>query len=95
MTHSLQATVVPVTPFQQNCSLLWCSETLKAAAVDPGGDLDRIDAAIEKAGVTLEKILITPGHVAEFLLLNDQFPRSLNHCLRHAQASLERIVNPG
>ncbi len=63
MTHALQATVIPVTPFQQNCSLLWCSETMKAATVDPGGDLDRIDAEIAARGVTLEKILITHGHV--------------------------------
>lgn len=60
---SLQARVVPVTPFQQNCSLLWCTETMRAAAVDPGGDLERIDAALAETGATLEKILITHGHV--------------------------------
>ena len=63
MSHSLKASVIPVTPFQQNCSLLWCSETMKAAAVDPGGDLDRINAEIAARGVALEKILITHGHV--------------------------------
>ena len=63
MSQSLQATIIPVTPFQQNCSLLWCTQTMKAAVVDPGGDLDTIDAAIAEQGVTLEKILITHGHI--------------------------------
>jgi glyoxylase-like metal-dependent hydrolase (beta-lactamase superfamily II) len=63
MSQSLQAAIIPVTPFQQNCSLLWCTETKKAAVVDPGGDLDTIDAAIAEQGVTLEKILITHGHI--------------------------------
>lgn len=54
---------VPVTPFQQNCCVVWCTETRKAAVVDPGGDLDRINAVVEKLGVTVEKILITHGHL--------------------------------
>ena len=59
----IQATIVPVTPFQQNCSILWCERTKKAAVVDPGGDLDRILAAVAELGVTVEKILITHGHI--------------------------------
>ncbi len=55
--------IVPVTPFEQNCTLLWCPETMRGAAVDPGGDLPRILAAAEKHGVTLEKILVTHGHI--------------------------------
>ena len=55
--------IVPVTPFEQNCSLLWCGATMKAAVVDPGGDLPRIIRAAETVGVTLEKILITHGHI--------------------------------
>ncbi|HET7776632.1 MAG TPA: MBL fold metallo-hydrolase, partial [Azospira sp.] len=55
--------VIPVTPFEQNCTLLWCPETMKGAAVDPGGDLDRILAAAQRHGVTLEKILVTHGHI--------------------------------
>lgn len=54
--------IVPVTPFQQNCSLLWCEATRRAAVVDPGGDLPRILKAAEAAGVTIEKILVTHGH---------------------------------
>jgi hydroxyacylglutathione hydrolase len=59
----MKFTIVPVTPFQQNCSLLWCEETKQAAVVDPGGDIDRILGAIAKAGVTLQKILLTHGHI--------------------------------
>jgi len=60
---SLKYRVIPVTPFEQNCTLLWCTETNKAAVVDPGGDLDRIRAAVEAEGVTLEKILLTHAHI--------------------------------
>lgn len=59
----LKATIIPVTPFQQNCSLLWCDETMKGAVVDAGGDVASILAAIEKNGVDVEKILITHGHL--------------------------------
>ena len=59
----LRAAIVPVTPFEQNCSLIWCTKTKKAALVDPGGDLDRLKLALERAGVTLEKILVTHGHM--------------------------------
>lgn len=55
--------IIPVTPFQQNCTLIWCEETLKAAVVDPGGDLDRIQTAVESEGVRVEKILLTHGHI--------------------------------
>ncbi len=55
--------IIPVTPFQQNCTLLWCEETMKGAVIDPGGDLERILAVAEHEGVTLEKILITHGHI--------------------------------
>jgi hydroxyacylglutathione hydrolase len=59
----LRAAVVPVTAFQQNCTLLWCTKTMRGAFVDPGGDLDRLEAAAVQHGVTVEKILITHGHV--------------------------------
>jgi hydroxyacylglutathione hydrolase len=60
---SLDYRIVPVTPFEQNCSLLWCTETMKGALVDPGGDLDRLLAAAAKLGVTIEKLLLTHGHI--------------------------------
>ena len=55
--------VVPVTPFEQNCSIVWCSETMRGAVVDPGGNIDRILRAAHENGVSLEKILLTHGHV--------------------------------
>jgi hydroxyacylglutathione hydrolase len=55
--------VVPVTAFQQNCSIVWCEKTRRAAVVDPGGDLDRVLAVVERPGLTLEKILITHAHL--------------------------------
>ncbi len=60
---AMKVTIIPVTSFQQNCSLFWCENTMKAAVVDPGGDLDRILSQIEEHGVVVEKILITHGHV--------------------------------
>ena len=59
----LRATIIPVTPLQQNCTLFWCTATMKAAVVDPGGDLPRIHAAIAQAGVSVEKVLVTHGHL--------------------------------
>ena len=55
--------IIPVTPFEQNCSLLWCDETQRAAVVDPGGDIPRILSVVKKVGVVLEKILVTHGHI--------------------------------
>jgi glyoxylase-like metal-dependent hydrolase (beta-lactamase superfamily II) len=60
---TLKVLLVPVTPFEQNCSILICEETLKAAIVDPGGDLPRILQALSNANVTPEKILLTHGHI--------------------------------
>jgi hydroxyacylglutathione hydrolase len=60
---SLNATIIPVTPLSQNCTVLWCDETRRAAAVDPGGDLDQIEAVISEEGLTLEKVLVTHGHL--------------------------------
>jgi glyoxylase-like metal-dependent hydrolase (beta-lactamase superfamily II) len=58
-----QALIIPVTPFQQNCTLLWCTETNKAVVVDPGGDVLQILNAIRQAGVTVDQIWITHGHI--------------------------------
>jgi len=59
----MRVAIIPVTPFEQNCSLIWCTRTMKAALVDPGGDLDRLKLALQRAGVTLEKVLVTHGHM--------------------------------
>jgi len=60
---NVRAAIIPVTPFQQNCTLLWCEKTGKAAVIDPGGDLDRIRDAIAQSGTTVEKIILTHGHI--------------------------------
>ena len=59
----MKAVIIPVTPFQQNCSVLWCEDTNKAAVVDPGGENERIEAAIAEQGVEVEKIMLTHGHI--------------------------------
>jgi glyoxylase-like metal-dependent hydrolase (beta-lactamase superfamily II) len=59
----MKAAIIPVTPLQQNCTLLWCTKTMNGAFVDPGGDLDRLKAAAKSQGVTIEKILLTHGHI--------------------------------
>jgi glyoxylase-like metal-dependent hydrolase (beta-lactamase superfamily II) len=59
----MKVIVIPVTAFAQNCSLLCCPETGKAAVVDPGGELERILQAAAQAQVEIEKILVTHGHI--------------------------------
>ncbi len=59
----LQAFIIPVTPFQQNCSLVFDAEKKLGAIVDPGGDVPSIIDAIGQSGVTIEKILLTHGHI--------------------------------
>lgn len=61
--NPLSAMIVPVTPLQQNCTILWCTATKKAVIIDPGGDVPQIVQAIEEAGVTPEKIVLTHGHI--------------------------------
>ena len=62
-TPPLRAAIVPVTPLQQNCSLVWCTATMRGAFVDPGGDLPKLKAAMAQHGVTVEKIILTHGHI--------------------------------
>lgn len=59
----LKAAIIPVTAFQQNCTLLWNPETMLGAVVDPGGNLDAILKAIDEVGIKVEKILLTHGHI--------------------------------
>ncbi len=55
--------LIPVTTYQQNCSLVWCEHTMLGALVDPGGDIDKLLQAVQEQGVTLEKIVLTHGHM--------------------------------
>ncbi|MFT6327018.1 MAG: glyoxylase-like metal-dependent hydrolase (beta-lactamase superfamily II) [Crocinitomicaceae bacterium] len=60
---ALQFKIVPVTPFEQNCSILWCDETMHAVVVDPGGDLEKIESAVSSLKVELKAIWLTHGHL--------------------------------
>ncbi len=59
----LKFQITPVTPFQQNSSLIWCDETMEGAIVDPGGDLSKIERTIESNGVIPKTILLTHAHI--------------------------------
>ncbi|MFZ5835557.1 MAG: MBL fold metallo-hydrolase [Pseudomonadota bacterium] len=59
----MKIAVIPVTPFQQNCTLMLCEQTMQGAVVDPGGDIDKILDAVSQTGMTLEKIFLTHGHM--------------------------------
>ncbi|MEM6484433.1 MAG: MBL fold metallo-hydrolase [Pseudomonadota bacterium] len=59
----MKATIVTVTPYQQNCSIIKCEQSGKGAIVDPGGDTDKILKAVDQMQVDVEKILLTHGHV--------------------------------
>ena len=64
MTNApLKAAIIPVTAYQQNCTLLWCTTTMRGAFCDPGGDLDALKAAAAQHGVTIEKLILTHGHL--------------------------------
>lgn len=60
---SLQYKIIPVTAFEQNCSLIWCDQTQDAAVVDPGGDLPKIRSAVKDLGLHLKKIILTHAHI--------------------------------
>lgn len=59
----LKVQVIPVTPFQQNCSIVYDDESKRGVVVDPGGDVAKIRAVIEKSGIAIENILLTHGHI--------------------------------
>ena len=74
----MRGLIIPVTPFQQNCSLIWDEDSLRGAVVDPGGEIDRVLGEAEKHGVTLEKILLTHAH--------------LDHCAATAELARTRSL---
>ena len=70
MTHSASLSpspigvfVTPVTPLQQNCTTVWCTATMRAAVIDPGGSVDTVMAEVARRGLALEQIWITHGHL--------------------------------
>ncbi len=62
-TPTLRCEIIPVTPFQQNCSLVWDTSTMRGALVDAGGEIERLLARVQHHGVILEKLLVTHGHL--------------------------------
>jgi glyoxylase-like metal-dependent hydrolase (beta-lactamase superfamily II) len=61
--HKAGAAIIPVTAFQQNCTLIWSEPDKRGVVIDPGGDIELIMQAIEKSGATVERILLTHGHI--------------------------------
>ncbi|MDZ7588671.1 MAG: MBL fold metallo-hydrolase [Parasphingorhabdus sp.] len=97
-TPPMKAVIIPVTPLQQNCTLFWCTETMQAALSDPGGDLDRIKAALAEHGVTLEKILITHGHLdhcGEAALLAREFGVPIEGPHKEDRFWIEQLADDG
>ncbi len=74
----MRALIIPVTPFQQNCSLIWDEDSRQGAVVDPGGEIERVLAEADQRGVALEKILLTHAH--------------LDHCAATAQLARVRAL---
>lgn len=68
---SLQYRIIPVTGFQQNCSVIWCDETKKAALVDPGGEADKLTSVLEELGLDLHCLLLTHGHLDHVGAVNE------------------------
>ncbi len=59
----LRYLTIAVTAFQQNCSIVWCTGTLQAAVIDPGGDLDVLLSEVNRLGLTLTQIWLTHAHI--------------------------------
>ncbi len=55
--------IIPVTPFEQNCSVVFCESTMRGALIDPGGDIEVLRNTIDSMEITIEKILLTHGHI--------------------------------
>ncbi|MBV9116613.1 MAG: MBL fold metallo-hydrolase, partial [Acetobacteraceae bacterium] len=60
---TLRAAVIPVTPFQQNCAILWDEADRRGLVVDPGGEAGRVLQAVDQLGIAVERILLTHGHL--------------------------------
>lgn len=60
---TMRYAIVPVTPFEQNCTIFWCEKTRQAVVIDPGGDIDRIQQKLADENLTPAKILVTHGHI--------------------------------
>ena len=59
----MQFQIIPVTAFQENCSIIWCEKTMAGTIVDPGGEFELLVKAVEKLNINITKILLTHGHL--------------------------------
>jgi glyoxylase-like metal-dependent hydrolase (beta-lactamase superfamily II) len=94
----IRAAIIPVTPFQQNTSLVWCEKTKKAAFVDPGGEIPKLLDAVRQTGVTVEKILLTHGHLdhaGAAAELSEKFGIPIEGPHREEEFLLSRITEQG
>jgi hydroxyacylglutathione hydrolase len=94
----LKVAIIPVTPFQQNCSLIWDEVSMAGAVVDPGGDIDKIMAAIDQVGMLPEKILLTHGHIdhaAGAADLRDRLKVKIEGPHRADKVLLDTLVDQG
>ena len=97
-TSPLKAVIVPVTPFQQNCSIIWCAETRAAAIVDPGGEVEKLIAAVAARDITVEKILLTHAHLDHAggaAALAEHFAVPIEGPQREDQFLIDRIEEQG
>lgn len=62
-TNPLRVMIVPVTPFEQNCSIIWNDSSKRGVVIDPGGDIEFIRQGIAESGATIDRILLTHGHI--------------------------------
>ena len=95
---TLKVSTIPVTPFQQNCRLIWNDETKKGVVIDPGGDLPLIRNAIAKSGADIERILLTHGHIdhaAAATELAEELGVPIEGPHLADRAMLERMVQQG
>lgn len=94
VSSQLRRLVIPVTPFQQNCSVIWCGNSGRGAVIDPGGDLEEIAACVREQGITLEKVLLTHAHLdhaAGARLFADAFSVTIEGPARGDDFWLERL----
>jgi glyoxylase-like metal-dependent hydrolase (beta-lactamase superfamily II) len=95
---SLKVSTIPVTPFQQNCRLIWNDETKEGVVIDPGGDLPLIRNALAKSGADIERILLTHGHIdhaAAATELAEELGVPIEGPHLADRAMLERMVQQG
>ena len=106
----IQAAVIPVTPLQQNCTLIWDTTTMEGCVIDPGGDVPQIQAAIKEVGMKVTQIVLThvrdirgdffgaqlgvTGHTGQFLDVDRGVTVFLNDALRNEDGIFEVVAIP-